>query len=345
MKFFCVSPYFLLSKGIQFITNFRKSSVITAFLLLLNFILLFEFVLSLYEVQHSYSYDISKTNLPDFNFVAAGDWGCTPNSKETVHAIINKNPELVLGLGDYSYRNSADCWLQLIEPINNKMKIVIGNHEHLDYSGKNNYYSSPERLRQYMNYFNLTQQYYSFDYQNVHFIAMSTEIPYERGSKQFEFVKSDLEKTVANSSINWIVVFYHRIAYTSPSYLPSNPALRETYHPLFEKNGVDLIMQGHSHNYQRSYPIKFNKENPLKPLIMDKNMTNYHKSDSQIYTIVGTGGATDEHKFPSPGSTYTAVQFNAFGFLNVNVLYNGTLLEGIFYDNSGKIRDHFIIVS
>jgi hypothetical protein len=58
-----------------------------------------------------------------------------------------------------------------------------------------------------------------------------------------------------------------------------------------------------------------------------------------------TGGATDENRFPRSSSKYTAVQLNAFGFLNVNVLHNGTLLEGIFYDNSGKIRDRFIIES
>jgi phosphodiesterase/alkaline phosphatase D-like protein len=47
--------------------------------------------------------------LPDFNFAAAGDWGCNANTNNTVHGIIDKNPELVLGLGDYSYKDSADC--------------------------------------------------------------------------------------------------------------------------------------------------------------------------------------------------------------------------------------------
>ena len=39
----------------------------------------------------------------DFNFAAAGDWGCNVNTNNTVNNILNKNPELVLGLGDYSY--------------------------------------------------------------------------------------------------------------------------------------------------------------------------------------------------------------------------------------------------
>jgi len=32
---------------------------------------------------------------------------------------------------------------------------------------------------------------------------------------------------------------------------------REAYHPLFDKYGVDLVLQGHSHSYQRTYPLIF----------------------------------------------------------------------------------------
>jgi len=283
------------------------------------------------------------SSLLDFNFAAAGDWGCTPNTNNTINSIVQKNPELVLGLGDYSYKSTAKCWLQVIDPIDDKMKITLGNHDHLIYTSSTDYYSSPGLLQQYMNHFNLSRQYYSFNYQNVHFICMSTEVPYEPDSKQYNFVKTDLKKTISDPTINWIVVFYHRLAYTSPSFIDSIPGLRETYHPLFEKYGVDLIIQAHSHNYQRTYPIKFNHENSLKPYITDKNITNYHDPQGQIYTIVGTAGALDVHNFTRPAAPYTAVQFNGFGFMNIDVLHNGTMLEGNFYDNNGTIMDHFTI--
>ncbi|HEY9406738.1 MAG TPA: hypothetical protein VIP53_04740, partial [Nitrososphaera sp.] len=45
----------------------------------------------------------------DFNIAAVGDWGCTSNTTNTVNNIVSRDPELVLGLGDYSYQNSADC--------------------------------------------------------------------------------------------------------------------------------------------------------------------------------------------------------------------------------------------
>ena len=60
---------------------------------------------------------------------AAGDWACTSDITDTVNNILDKNPELVLGLGDYSYEDTADCWLEIVEPIDNIMKIAIGNHE------------------------------------------------------------------------------------------------------------------------------------------------------------------------------------------------------------------------
>jgi aldose sugar dehydrogenase len=310
----------------------------------LTLTLVFHAVLTITKGDHDYAYALDNTSLADLNFAAAGDWGCTHNTQNTINNIIDKSPELVLGLGDYSYNNYADCWLQLIDPINDKMKIVIGNHEHLAYTSKTTYYPSPERLQQYMNHFNLSRQFYSFNYQNVHFIAMSTEVPYERGSKQYNFVKSDLKKASSALGIDWIVVFYHIPAYTSPSVVGSIPALRNTYHPLFEKYGVDLVLQAHSHNYQRSYPIKYNDEDSLKPFITDKDTASYHNPKGQIFTIVGTGGSSEIHNFTSPAARYTAVQFNAFGFLNINVLHNGTTMEGNFYENNGTIKDHFTIV-
>jgi hypothetical protein len=88
---------------------------------------------------------------------------------------------------------------------------------------------------------------------------------------------------------------------------------------------------------------KFNHEDSLKPQITDKNITDYHDPQGQIYTIVGTAGALDVHNFTRPAAPYTAVQFNVFGFINISVLHNGTILVGNFYENDGTIRDHFAI--
>jgi predicted phosphodiesterase len=268
----------------------------------------------------------------DFNFAAVGDWGCTSNTNMTVNNILNKNPELVLALGDYSYNiTSDDCWFKLVHPLDAKMKIAIGNHD----------YRVAGELQNYMNHFGLKQQYYSFDYQRVHFLAISSEIPYNATSVQYEFVKNDLPKAASNPNIDWIIVYFHRPMYTSPSTHPPSPVLRNTYHPLFEQYGVDLVLQGHNHNYQRTYPIIINNSSPSNPIETSTNTTSYTDPDGQIFATVGTGGRNIDSL--NGKKDYVINQYQGFGILNVDITNNGRLLTGKFYANNGTIVDQFTL--
>src|SRR5919108_5960069 len=199
-----------------------------------------------------------------YNISTAGDWGCNDNTKKTVSNIINKNPERVLGLGDYSYKTTADCWLAIVDPIDEKMKITIGNHDDI----------SSSLLNQYMSHFSLSKQYYSFEYQNAHFVVLSTE--QTSSSSQYSFVKSDLAKASSNPNINWIIVYMHKPLYTSPSVHAGESTMRDKYHPLFDQYGVDLVLYGHNHAYERSYPIKYHKSSPSIPIITSGSKGSYN---------------------------------------------------------------------
>ena len=59
--------------------------------------------------------------------------------------------------------------------------------------------------------FNLTKQYYSLDYGNVHFLALSSEVPFDKDSKQYSFVSEDLKSATGNKSINWIVAYIYEM--------------------------------------------------------------------------------------------------------------------------------------
>ena len=292
---------------------------------------------------------VTAVTLADFNFAAVGDWGCTSDTIDTVKNIVDKDPELVLALGDLSYNSTANCWLDIIEPIADKTKIAIGNHET----------DSTKKLKDYMEFFGLEEQYYSFNYENVHFTVISTELPYEEGSEQYNFVNDDLSKTSSNPNIDWIVVFYHSLAYTSETNSGkgnrAEKELRETYHPLFAEYDVDFVLQAHNHNYQRSYPILYNNDNPKNPIITnnddddntDNKNNNYHAPEGQIFATVGTGGAS---VYPFIGQApYIANQYAGFGFLNVDVTNNGTTFSGKFYANDGVgsgttvVKDQFTI--
>ena len=67
----------------------------------------------------------AQTTIPNFNIAAVGDWGCNSNTDKTVNSIKNQNPELILGLGDYSYESSADCWLDALRPIYNHEDLLL----------------------------------------------------------------------------------------------------------------------------------------------------------------------------------------------------------------------------
>ena len=280
------------------------------------------------------SSEISSNRNNGFNFVAAGDWGCDKKAHETVNHMQNKSPELVLALGDLSYQKEADCWFQMMSPLINKTRMVFGDHE---YNFKNS-----SRLDEYLQKFNLTKQYYSFDYGNVHFLAMSSEVPFDKDSKQYSFVNEDLKRASENKSINWIVAYIYEMLYTSPTFHKPTDTIRDIYHPIFDKYHVDLVLQAHSHNYQRTYPIKYNDKDASNPIITDKNEGEYTNPDGTIFAVIGTAGA-DLHNFTGQ-APYVVKQFQRFGFLDVNITSDGKIMKGTFYENrDGTDKDHFTI--
>ncbi|MGB8158578.1 MAG: hypothetical protein WCE93_00350, partial [Nitrososphaeraceae archaeon] len=83
--------------------------------------------------------------------------------------------------------------------------------------------------------------------------------------------------------------------YTSPktcssASCKSSTSLINSYHPLFDNYGVDLVLQGHIHNYQRTYPIEYNLKNPTKPTITSKSTSKYNDPPGEIFVVIGTGG-------------------------------------------------------
>jgi hypothetical protein len=162
---------------------------------------------------------------PGFNIAVVGDIGCGSMAQKVINHINNKTPKLILALGDLSYqRSNANCWLNIISPFESKMKIALGDHD----------YESDFLLKQYKSYFNLSQEYYSFNYENVHFIALATEIPFDMKSSQYIFIKNDLEAVSKTPDIKWIIVFSYRPQYSSPTKHPGNADIRTLYHPLLK---------------------------------------------------------------------------------------------------------------
>jgi predicted phosphodiesterase len=95
--------------------------------------------------------------------------------------------------------------------------------------------------------FSGTQDFYSFDYGDVHVLSLNTEIPMDTGSTQFKFAAKDLAATTRK----WKIVMAHEPAYCSGGHRP-NPEMKMMTTMLFEPLGVDIVLAGHSHFYQHN---------------------------------------------------------------------------------------------
>ena len=292
----------------------------------LSLMMIYAFLPAITQIAHA-----------DFNFDAAGDWGCNSNTKSSVTNIQAKKPERVLGLGDYSYTPTATCWLDIINPIKSITRINIGNHEN----------DADEGNAQYKSAFGLGNQYYSFNYVNAHVLTMATEISYSKGSAQYTFVENDLKTAAADPNIKWIIVNYHKPMYTSPNTCSScDPlsSLRDTYHPLFDKYKVDIVLQGHVHNYQRTYPIKYDSVSPSSPTRTSTSASSYNDPEGEIFATVGSGGV-NFHGLSGKSSFVASQQSSKFGVLDVLMADDGSKLTGRFYANGASFPSDTFTIS
>src|SRR4029077_642597 len=77
------------------------------------------------------------------------------------------------------------------------------------------------------------------------------------GGEQTRWLEHTLREASKDRDIDWIVVQMHQDALSSSKTgNGSDKALREEWLPFFERYGVDLVLCGHDHDYERSYPVR-----------------------------------------------------------------------------------------
>jgi hypothetical protein len=270
----------------------------------------------------------------DTHIVAAGDWHCTPDAAKVVSVAKSLNPQLILGLGDYSSTETDSCWVNLIKPVDTITQIAIGNHDN-EYDGL---------ATSYLNHYGLTKQFYSYDIKNVHVLTMATEEELSAGSEQYSFVVNDLRKAANSPDTKWIVVTMHHPFYSSPnecslSDCKGDKELSQLYHPLFDKYGVDIVLQAHVRNYQRSFPLEFNQESPSNPTITSTSKGEYKNPNGPIFAIVGTGGGELKHELDGISPFMAYQQDTKFGILDMH--FSDNTLDGKFVAIDGSTMDHF----
>ena len=254
------------------------------------------------------------------NIAAVGDIALTKNSLETLQSLNSIDPEIILFLGDLSYTTYNE-WIEFTNFLEKEKIFITIGYDDLEYQ------------EEYLAYYDIENVFYSFDFENVHFVTISVEQSYSKGSEQYNFLKSDLANTDLDENIDWIVFWLHKPLYFSNS--PNGNTDLIVLHKLLDQYDVDLVLQADFHVYERSKPITSDG------IIMDHSKCSYIDPKGQIFVTVGTGGhshANIENKFD-----WSVIQNNNdFGFLNLKILEDKAIV-GEFIANSGKIVDTFEI--
>ena len=270
------------------------------------------------------------------NIATAADFGINKNSIKTLVNIQSSDPEIILLVGDLG-QSTAEKWIESSKIIGKEnVYIVLGDG---DLPGEK------QKLREY---YDLNNDYYSFDYENIHFLAVTpadittSQIkpePYfgtiSNDKMQLDFIRTDLKYANDNPETDFTIVFTHLPMYSS-RISGSFMDLRDELQPMFDLYGVDLVINGHKHAYERTNPITFND------VITDNENCLYDDPDGQIYLTVGTGGHSHS-QFKQKQSWSVIQNHNDYGFLNIKLLNDGKTLYGEFVSNTGKVMDAFQI--
>ena len=219
-----------------------------------------------------------------------------------------------------------------------------------------------------------TEKYYAFDHGNIHFIVLnSLEIITTPGfaTAMLGWLEVDLQ----NATEDWIVAYWHHPPYSKGGHDSDDPSdssgrllwMRENVLPVLEDYGVDLVLSGHSHSYERSYLIDghydvsstFVESMKVDPGDGDENGGDgaYVKpyrgtlpypgpGDGAVYTVAGNASHTTPGKAVDLGGTepnHPAMVATILTPGSVVLDINGNRLDATLLDESGAILDEYTI--
>lgn len=308
----------------------------------------------------------------------------------------DRHTDMVLMLGDNAYPAGRDeeyqeSIFEFYDKIFRQSVVwpTFGNHDS-GYDWKTKTYSAvsyPKPSGVYYDIFTLptkgesggiaseSEAYYSFDHANIHFLSLdSTDSIWVPGSARelwspesktknpmIEWLKKDL----ANNKQDWIIAFWHHPPYSdNPNGSDKNESAiwsRKYLVPILEDHGVDFVIAGHNHRYQRSYLLDghygYSDSLDMQSMVKDSNSgkgkkayrkKTYHKKpgkngahEGTVYVVAGSSGRiSPSKKYPKFPAMYVAKK--DIGSMIIDV--EGNRLDAKFLDGRGKVFDDFSII-
>jgi hypothetical protein len=319
-------------------------------------------------------------------FWAAGDCGNNTSNQLNVRNrymqyMDGKQTDGMLLLGDNAYNSGTDAEYQsnfFPQYQDSLLRNVVlwpapGNHDYVNNATRQNDHAVP-----YYSMFTLptagesggvasgTEAFYSFDFANIHFIALDS---YGKESNVYRiwdtlgpqavWLKNDL----AANTQKWTIAYWHHPPYTLGSHTSEIEtdliAIRENFIRILERYGVDLILCGHSHVYERSYLMNghygYEASFNLATHAISNSSARYDNSINScpyikksplsigtVYVVAGSAGQL--------GGQQTGWPHNAMVYSNnlqgggLALTIDGNRLDADWVCNDGIIRDHFTIL-
>jgi 3',5'-cyclic AMP phosphodiesterase CpdA len=223
-----------------------------------------------------------------FRFGVIGDSGIGSTAQQQVaDRLVALAPDLVLHTGDVIYPSGQvdgydPFFFQIYQTLlrHAPMYLTLGNHDYGTASGQ------PYLDAFYLPHNNPanSEKYYSFDWGNAHFTALD----FNDGPSQIQL--DWLQADLAATDKPWKFVFYHQAIYSSGphGYDPYVIGKREILAPIFEANHVDIVLNGHDHDYERTQSI-----------------------NGVVYIVSGGGGASLYNVTPQSFSAYAESTYHA----------------------------------
>lgn len=289
---------------------------------------LYEAKLTGLKVGTSYSYQISawrfksaihafKTDAGSeapFTFIVTGDTRSKPEVFSKLNGLMQPaNPQIILHTGDIvqaggNYEQWGEYFFQVAADLIDHVPVIstLGDHEGNNDGGELvKYFLFPE--------IDAENFWFSYDYGNIHFVSLDYRHP--DNPEQIDWFKNDMR----NHESDWTVVYMHRPIYNVGGHRSAWG--KKVWSSLMREYGVDLVFAGHSHLYERFYPIQPGDQPDAWPV---------------TYITTGGGGASLYESIPHASLAHAE---SVYHFVTIKV--DGNQLEFSATNIDGETIDSF----
>jgi len=289
-----------------------------------------------------------------------GDSGTGEKHQRQVHTsmqIYSKDRpiDLYLHVGDMAYGQGTDQQFQdkFFQPYQATLQNTVcwasmGNHEGKSSNGNSGVgpffdaYVNPTRAEA-GGLPSGNESFYSFDYGTAHFICLNSyDVDRSPRGEMAQWLQRDLAATQAK----WIIGFWHHPPYTKGTHDSDREKelieMRESIMPILETGGVDIVLSGHSHIYERSMLIDGAYQTPTtaEGVVLDDG--DGHSQGDGAYQKpeqTGHGGALGRNSKGVMPIMKSIVLDHGSTILDIS----GDTLNAVMIDLNGKERDRFQI--